>query len=480
MGEEHQGAHGARREAIRRKVQRRHVGFYRHCSHWSFADCNTAQPLHWRREHWILVATVALMTLLSAVAIPGWAHAMKRTATTPPQINLPLTLPALPPTTKSTPDPLWRNVTVKSGQTLSNIFQSEGLSLADMHMALDATKDSHVLTDIYPGDTFGFLLDAKGHLKAMRFEPDIAHQVTLHFEDGKTTRSVRTWTLQNRRYMAHGVINSSLFSAGHKAGLNRETMSQLAHVFQSEINFSRQVRAGDQFTVIYDLVYRNGVYMQAGPIVAAEFINGGKRYTAFRFTLPNGQPGYFTEDGRPLRTSLLRTPVSYSRISSSFGWRMDPVLHSRHLHAGVDLAAPKGTPIHAAGNGVITVRGWVRGYGRYIRIRDTSTISTAYAHMSRYAPGLHVGSRVHQGQVIGYVGETGWATGPHLHYEVRVHGKPVNPLTMTLPKPAPLKPALLASFKQHTRPLLARLQRLNDNMQLARAEQAGGSTVHAD
>ncbi len=471
MGDGRQGAHSARRQAIRRKVQRRHVRFYRRCSHWSFADCNTTHPIHWRRERWVLVATVALMTLLSAVAIPGWAHAMKRTDVQPAHVSLPLDLPALTARDRAAPPPsTWRNVQVQPGQTLSDIFQSQGLDYADLHAALEATKDSHVLTDIRPGDTFGFLLDAQGRMQAMRFEPDFKHQVTLHFgDDGKVTRSIRTWDIENRRFFAHGVIRSSMFAAGRKAGLRRSTMAKLAHVFKSKIDFSRQVRAGDHFTVVYELVYRNGEYLHAGPILAAEFSNGGKRYTAFRFTKPDGQAGYYSEDGRPLRTSLLRTPVSYTRISSPFGMRVDPVIHSRHLHAGVDLASPKGTPIHAAGDGVITVRGWVHGYGRYIRIRDTDTISTAYAHMSRYAPGLHVGSHVHQGQVIGYVGESGWATGPHLHYEVRIHGKPVNPLDFTMPKPEPLPPKLLAEFKQHIGPMLARIQHVKDNIMLAQS-----------
>ncbi len=474
MGEGRQGAHRARRQAIRRKLQHRHQGFYQRCSHWSFSGDNdtSTQPLRWHREHWILAATTTLMVLLSAVAVPSWARAMKRTDFQPARIALPLTLPA-PPADARQPVARWHKVTVKPGQTLSNIFQAQGLGFSDLNTALDATKNSHVLTDIRPGDEFGFLIDPQGRLKALRFEPDNAHQVTLHFKDGKVTRDIRTWDLENRRGVAHGVIQSSLFAAGHKAGLRRSTMTKLAHVFQSKINFSRQVRPGDRFTVVYESVYRNGIYLHAGPILAAEFVNRGKRYTAFRFTLPNGESGYYTEDGRPLRTSLLRTPVHYKRISSPFGWRMDPVIHSRHLHAGVDLATPMGTPIHAAGNGVITVRGWVHGYGRYIRIRDTASISTAYAHMSRYAPGLHVGSHVHQGQIIGYVGQSGWATGPHLHYEVRIHGKPVNPLTVTLPPPKPLKPALLAQFKQHVRPLVARIHKLHHRVELAKASEQG-------
>lgn len=469
MSEGRQGAHSTRRQAIRRKVQRRHVRFYRRCSHWSFADCNTAQPLHWRRERLVLVATVALMTLLSAVAIPGWAHAMKRTDNHPARISMPLSLPALPAAArKAVPEASWHKITVKPGQTLSDLFQSQGLGFGDVQQALDATKDSSVLTNLRPGDSFAFKIGTHGNLEGLRFDTDATHRVTLNFAGATATRTVKTRQLEHRQHVAHGVIHSSLFGAAAKAGLSEAMMVKLADVFKYDVDFIKDIRDGDSFTVIYDGVYRDGTYLHAGNILAAEFYNRGHRYTAYRYTLPDGKTGYYTEDGRPLQKTLLRTPVKFTRISSRFSRaRKHPILGYTRAHEGVDYAAPKGTPIHAAGDGVITIRGWVRGYGRYIRIKDNATYSTCYAHMSRFAKGLHVGSHVHQGQVIGYVGMTGLATGPHLHYEVRIHGKPVNPVTVTLPKPKPLAPGLLAKFKQHTKPMLARLQRLDNNVKLA-------------
>jgi murein DD-endopeptidase MepM/ murein hydrolase activator NlpD len=291
--------------------------------------------------------------------------------------------------------------------------------------------------------------------------------VVLRFADGDVTRQVQERHVERREHIAHGVIHSSLFGAASRAGLSDAMVVKLADVFKYDIDLAREVRAGDSFTVIYDDVWRDGAYLHAGNILAAEFNNRGHRFTAFRFQKPDGSFGYYSEDGRPLERALLRTPLKFSRISSRFGMRMDPVLHKRHLHAGVDLAAPTGTPIHAAGNGVITIRGWVRGYGRYIRIRNTPAYSTGYGHMSRFAPGLHVGSHVHQGQVIGYVGQTGWATGPHLHYEVRIHGRPVNPLTVTMPKPKPLPSKLLAQFKQQAQPFMARIDAIDANVRLA-------------
>ena len=249
---------------------------------------------------------------------------------------------------------------------------------------------------------------------------------------------------------------------------------QMADVFKYDIDFIKSIRDGDSFTVIYDNVYRDGALLHHGDILAAEFFNHGTRYTAYRFTLPNGNVDYYSEDGRPLRKSLLRTPVKFTRISSRFSRaRMHPILGYTRAHQGVDYAAPEGTPIHAAGDGVIKVRGWVHGFGRFILLKDTAKFSTAYAHMSRFAKGLHVGSHVHQGQVIGYVGMTGLATGPHLHYEVRIYGKQVNPLTVTMPKPQPLAPKLLAKFQAGTAPMLARLKAIDSNVRLAQADGAG-------
>lgn len=467
MGEVQRGTHHTRREAIRRKIQRRHDRFYERCSHWSLSGDGGAQPIRWGRERWILAGTIALMVVLSALAIPSWANAMKRT--TPPRHTImALPLPALPPEPHHAKPVAWRNVRVQRGQTLSDIFQAQGLGFTDLKRALDATTDSGVLRTIRPGQVFAFRIGTHGALQGLRFNTDATHRVTLHFNDAGVTRSVDESSFALRQHIAHGVIEHSLSAAAAKAGLSQAVMVKLAHVFKGKINFSRDIRAGDSFTVIYNAVYSDGAYLHAGNVLAAEFNNNGHHYTAYRFTRPDGHVGYYSQDGRPLSVSLLRTPVKYTRVSSAFGWRVDPVLHERHLHEGVDLAAAKGTPIHAASRGVITVHRWVHGYGRYVCVKLNSTYSTCYAHMSAYAKHLGVGSHVDQGEVIGYVGMTGYATGPHLHFEVRVDGKPVNPMTVTMPKPKPLPTQLMAKFEQHTRPLLARIERLDTNIQLAK------------
>ncbi len=471
MAEDKQGARPSRKQAISRQTQRRHPRFYELFAHWSFPRTDHMQPLQWYRERWVLATTALLIATLAGFIMPTWASAMRPAPTAQIRTTLPLTLPALPATARQ-PQPAaehWRKVRVKAGQTLSDIFQAQGLGFSDLNRVLQASSNSEVLHQIHPGDEFSFLIAPDGGLLGMRFDRDAMHRVQLNFDGTKVSKQVVARTMQRRERIGHGIIHGSLFGAAERAGMSDAMVMKLADVFKYDIDLAREVHAGDSFTVIYDGVWRDGVYLHSGNILAAEFYNRGRRLTAFRFQKPDGSFGYYSEDGRPLQKALLRTPLKFSRISSRFGMRMDPVLHSRHLHAGVDLAAPTGTPIHAAGNGVISIRGWVRGYDRYIRIRDTPAYSTGYGHMSRFAPGLHVGSHVRQGQIIGYVGQTGWATGPHLHYEVRIHGKPVNPLTVTMPKPRPLAPKLLAQFHSETAPLLARLKIVNTNIKLAQA-----------
>jgi len=426
------------------------------------SSVHTAAP-HWTRERWILTVAVGLVTLLSVLVMPTWASVGKPAS----YAKIPLDLPTLPPQPQLAPRENWQVVHVQPGQTLSGLFQSHGFDYADLVLAMNATRKSGALHDLHPGDAIGFLTDASGTLAGLRFNSDPGHRVILRFANGEVTRHVLERDVERREHIAHGVIQSSLFDAASRAGLSDAMVVKLADVFKFDIDLAREVRVGDRFTVIYDDVWRDGAYLHAGNIIAAEFYNRGHRFTAFRYMKPDGSYAYYSEDGRPLQKALLRTPLKFTRISSRFGMRMDPILHSRHLHAGIDLAAPMGTPIHAAGNGVITIRGWVRGYGRYIRIRNTPAYSTGYGHMSHFARGLHIGSHVHQGQVIGYVGESGWATGPHLHYEVRIHGRPVNPLTVTMPKPRPLPSKLLAQFKHEEQPFMARIATMDANVRLA-------------
>ncbi|HEX5961381.1 MAG TPA: peptidoglycan DD-metalloendopeptidase family protein [Rhodanobacteraceae bacterium] len=459
--------HFVRRQAIRRKTRHCHSHFYARCAHWSFhADVPTS-AFRWTRERWVLGGGAFLLVLLTLLGIPAWANIIHHDTIQPvTRETLALQLPAAPVETARPVTTTWKTVEVEPGQTLSEIFQTEGLAAADLARVMASGKDTGALKTLHPGDQVAFRIGTKGQLQGFRYEPDSATQVTLTAQaDGSLAAQVSTLPIERRMHFAHGVVQGSLFVAGEKAGLSETMVLKLADVFKYDIDFIKDLQKGDRFTVVYDDIYRNGKYAGAGNIIAAEFINDGNRYTAYRFKQSDGEVAYYSQDGHPLRRALLRTPVSFTRISSRFGMRVDPILDKRRLHAGIDYAAPTGTPIHAAGNGVIVFRGKARGFGNLVKIRNTPTYTTGYGHMSRFAKGLHVGSRVSQGEVIGYVGQTGWATGPHLHYEVWVNGVPKNPLTVTMPKPQPLSGKLMAEFKAQSAPMVARIQMIDNATQ---------------
>ena len=475
MSEQHDLARRTRKQAIRRKAQRRHAHFYARCSHWSFNRADAVEPIHWQRERWMLAAIALLVTVLAGLLMPVWASAIRPPAVSKAHQLLPLALPKAAPMPSAPPPEDWRAVTVKPGQSLSDIFQSQGLNLSDLQEVVDSSGAAKALHHIRPGQEFDFLLGANGELRGIRFDRDEASRETVRFDTGKSPQvAVAPRDMDVREHVAHGVIDSSLFAAGTRAGLSNAMVLKLADLFKYDVDFVQDLRAGDSFTVIYDDVYRDGTRYGEGDIVAAEFVNQGKRYTAYRFKKNDGSYGWFSEDGRPIQKSFLRIPVDFTRISSTFSAaRMHPILGLMRAHKGVDYAAPTGTPIHAAGDGVIQFRGWKNGYGNFVVIQHNKDISTAYGHMSRFAANERVGQHVRQGEVIGYVGMTGLATGPHLHYEFRVDGVQRNPQTVTLPKPEPMSGAQLARFEaQVVRPELARLKAVDSSIQLARADSA--------
>ncbi|BFI94557.1 MAG: M23 family metallopeptidase [Rhodanobacter sp.] len=472
MSGKKRGGLRTRKQAISRKAQHRHCSFYERCAHWSFDRSESATPIHWHRERWVLAGTALMATLLSGFIMPAWATAMKPAPTVEAHTLLPLALPKLSPAqqTASTVDD-WQVVRVQPGQTLSDIFTGQGLSLTDLQKVMDAAGDAKsALQNIRPGEEFDFLLGNDGSLRGFRFDKDQTSRAIVRLDGTQPALTLEARAMDVREEVAHGVIRSNLYAAGDQAGLSPAMVGKLADLFKYDIDFVQDLREGDSFTVIYDDIYRDGARYGEGGIVAAEFVNQGKRYTAYRFKKADGDYGWFSEDGRPLQKSFLRIPVDFTRISSPFSKnRLDPITGRHQEHKGVDYAAPMGTPIYAAGDGVIKFRGWENGYGNFVVLQHNKDISTAYGHMSRFAAGEHVGSHVKQGQVIGYVGMTGWATGPHLHYEFRVDGVARNPQTVTLPKPEPLPAAQLAKFKATVvKPELARLEQIDRRIELAR------------
>ena len=427
-------------------------------------------PRTWRREHWMLASLFATATTLVAAIAPGFANATRQPVE-PVLITQPLALPEIEaPAGIATQDvasddfvaesdePNWQTVTVKSGQTLGDIFASLDLPTSTMHRLLAHPGCKDPLTRIRPGTQFHFDIASPGELRAVRFDRDEASRVTLSLAGEKITESVQQRDIQRRIQMASGEIKGSLFGAGAEAGLSNGAIVELAKVFGYDIDFAQDLRVGDSFSVVYEEVYRDGERLRAGDILAATFVNQGKRYNAFRYEFADGRQEYFDGEGRPMKKSFLRIPIEFARISSLFtSSRKHPVLGITRAHKGVDYAAGSGTPIMTAGDGRISFAGWKNGYGRTVIVDHGRGYTTLYAHMSRFGK-AKTGARVGQGDVIGYVGASGLASGPHLHYEFRVAGVHRDPLKVTLPKPEPLPRAELARFQLQTQPMLAKLQ----------------------
>ncbi len=351
----------------------------------------------------------------------------------------------------------WLTVKVKPGDALASIFKRHHLAPGELHEIMALGRDTASLKNLRPGDVFRFQIDENQHLQKLVY--DISPLKSLHIQRQEQgfTAAMQVKNIEKRSAYAIGQIKSSLFEAGKDAGLSDTLIMKMVNIFGWDIDFALDIRKGDQFALIYEEQFLDGKKINDGAILAAEFINHGHTYRALRFTDASDHSDYYTPEGRSMRKAFLRTPVDFRRISSRFGNRHHPVLNRMRLHKGVDYAAKTGTPIKASGDGKIIFRGRKGGYGRTVIIQHGGRYSTLYAHMSRFKKGLRVGKHVRQGQIIGYVGQSGRATGPHLHYEFRVNGVHRNPLTIRLPNAAPIKKQYRDSFSRTASALLAQL-----------------------
>jgi len=439
-----------------------------------------------RKRRWTGLHTLLLISAIVVVAtmltfISNDASATRSVpsavaATGPTSLNdritLPLEFPVLKGATHDTaddPDNLasqselptelhWASDKVRSGDSLASIFKRQQLDPTDLHNIMALGKITRTLSALQPGQMFRFQVNEAGKLEAMEYEINqlesllVSRQPDEQFE----ARAIQH-TLDNRLAYTAGKISTSLFEAGKQAGMTDNLIMELVGIFGWDIDFAMDIRAGDHFSVLYEEQFLEGEKVKDGPVVAAEFTSQGRTYRAVRYTDANGRTNYYTPDGHSMRKAFLRTPVDFRRISSRFGVRHHPTLNRMKMHKGVDYAAKSGTPIKAAGDGKIVFRGRKGGYGRVIIIQHGGHYSTLYAHMRGFKRGQYVGKRVKQGQIIGYVGSSGRATGPHLHYEFRVNGVHRNPLTIKLPNAAPIKTAYRQDFELKTSGLLSQL-----------------------
>ena len=350
-------------------------------------------------------------------------------------------------------------VTVSSGDSLYLIFKRLGLPQRDLALMTGLKPLAKKLARIAPRQELEFYVDTESRLTRLVHRLDRIRSLHVYrdgeafaFEEVVEPPDVSVAT-------ATGVIDSSLFEAGQHAGLSDNLIMQMAEIFGWDVDFALDIRAGDRFALLFEEQFKDEEKIGEGPIIAAEFTNRGRRIRAVRYVDPTGRIDYFSPDGRSMRKAFLRTPVNFTRISSRFSFnRRHPILHKMRAHRGVDYAAPRGTVVKASGDGRVVFAGRNGGYGRTVILQHGSVYTTLYAHLARFSKGIRPGKRVEQGQTIGYVGSTGLATGPHLHYEFRVRGAHRDPLRVRLPQAAPLAEGYMDDFLEKAEPLLATVE----------------------
>ena len=344
--------------------------------------------------------------------------------------------------------------TVGKGDTLMALLKEAGVPAADADRAIRAMAKIYKPRRIKPGQRILLLLQPQKQkapqLLSLTFSENVERDVVVRrTKSGYHAENVLR-PLHRRSTHATGRIDSNLYVAGVNAGLPQSTLAELIQIFSFDVDFQRDIRQGDTFGLLFDEYSDDsGRVVKSGDILLAEMVLSGKPMRLYRYKTHDGRVDYYDAKGKSVRKALLRTPIDGARISSGFGKRRHPILGYTRMHKGLDFAARRGTPIYAAGDGVIEYAGRNGGYGKYVRIRHNGTYKTAYAHMHRYGRGIRKGRRVRQGQVIGYVGSTGRSTGPHLHYEVHKSGQQVNPRLVKLPSGRKLKGRELGAFKAH-------------------------------
>jgi murein DD-endopeptidase MepM/ murein hydrolase activator NlpD len=377
-----------------------------------------------------------------------------------PEFHPPLALP---------PEYSLLQLTVRRGDTLDRLFRRNDLDIGDLAMMLRVPEAAPHLKKLIPGDELLIEHD-EGRLVSLYRELDLTSALKISRDESGFSAELLDRPLEVRRNAAYGKIETSLFESAADAGLPDKTVMNLAGIFAWDVDFVLDIRRGDDYYLLYEQLYQDGEYLGDGEIIAAEFNNNGRTIQAIRYVDKEGRADYYTPDGKSVRKAFLRAPVDF-RVSSSFNPnRLHPVLKTRRPHRGTDYAAPSGTPIKAAGDGKVIFRGVKSGYGNVVILQHGGNITTLYAHMSRFDPKVRNGTRVRQGQTIGYVGKSGLVTGVHLHYEYRLNGVHRNPRTVKLPQADPIR-------EEYRQDFLASAEVILDELQQYKRTQVAALTV---
>ena len=406
------------------------------------------------------IAAMLMLPFIGVVAAFGIAPDTVTEPVVRKQVVQELALPASP-SADDTAAGYWQDERIQRGDTLAELLARLGADDADALQFLRNTRAARTLYQLAPGRTVRAHVAGDGKLLALRYQSG-GKVLNVERQGDEFSAREEAVDLERRVLMKSGDIRSSLFAATDAAGLSDAIAIQVADIFSTDIDFHRDLRRGDHFSVVYEMFYDRGEPVRSGRVLAAEFIIVGKLYRAVYFQYSENQGGYYTPDGRNIRKAFLRSPLEFSRISSGFGSRFHPILKQWRAHKGIDYAAPTGTRVKATGDGVVEFAGrHAGGYGNLVVLRHQSKYTTWYGHLSGIAKGIRKGARVAQGEVIGFVGATGLATGPHLHYEFRINGVHRDPRKVVLPRASALPRQHVEHFKASSAPLLAQLDALH-------------------
>jgi murein DD-endopeptidase MepM/ murein hydrolase activator NlpD len=413
------------------------------------------------RLHWPLA--VAALPFFGVVAAFGIAP-----DTVPEPIELQhvvedIALPSSPSAGTHEIGQFWREERIQRGDTVASVLARLNVNDPAALAYLLQSKDVRSLYQLIPGRSIRVVTTADGVLQSLSYVNTDGRRLhvkrsELGFSASEEVPPTEQWVMQSS-----GEIETSLFAATDVAGVPEMVAVQLAEIFSSDVDFHRDLRRGDRFSVVYEALAADGEFVGFGRVLSAEFVNQGNVFRAVYFRDAQERSGYYTPDGRNMRKAFLRSPIEFSRVTSGFSnSRFHPVLKTWRAHKGIDYGAPIGTRVRATADGYVTFAGRKGGYGNVVTVRHPNGYTTLYAHLSGIAQGVRQGRRVVQGEVVGTVGSTGLATGPHLHYEFHVNGVHQNPMRLAMPPGPPVTAQLLPEFEVAAGPLFARLDMLRD------------------
>lgn len=406
------------------------------------------------------LVAISSIPLFGMVAAFGIAPQTDTTHVSVQTVTEALSLPNVPQDTSVTAE-FWREERIQRGDTVADLLKRLHVDTQNIQTFLSSNRDTSSLSQLVPGKTVQARTNAAGDLISLRYITGEGNLLQVEKQGDTFKASEKAAPLVQNMEMKSGKIVSSLFAATDAADLPDAVAMQLVDIFSTDIDFHKDLRKNDNFTVVYETFHNNGEAVKSGHILAAEFTNQGKTYRAIYFQDAQGRGGYYTPDGKNLRKAFLRSPLEFSRVTSGFtNARYHPILKEWRAHKGIDYGAAIGTRVKAVADATVEFIGKQNGYGNLLVLKHQGQYSTAYGHLSRFAKGLHKGSKVSQGDIVAYVGMTGMATGPHLHYEFRIAGVQRNPLTINMPTAFPIAAQLRPQFQATSRAMLARLDLL--------------------